>query len=133
MAEIRLRAGSDLTSPKGFYEKAWESLRLIEREIKDLGGGTWAHLDEGVDARYGPSNTIFGRPAEVFVVAFTAFEELVQPLGRDEPVTYREDILLSVLAICLRQALRASSPNCKSLMATLANASRVRRSRSSHF
>ena len=133
MAEAKLGAGSDLTSPKGFFEKAWESLRLIEGEIKDSGSGTWAHLDQGVDERYGPSNTILGRPVDVFVVACTAFEELVQPLARDEAGTYREDILLSVLAICLRQALRAGSPNCKGLMATLANASRVRRSRSSHF
>jgi hypothetical protein len=133
MAETGLGAGNDLTRPKNLYETVWESLRSIEYEIKDSGDGTWAHLDDGVGEQYGPSNTFFGKPAEVFLIALTVFEELVQTLIRDEPVAYHEDILLSVLAICLRQALRANSPSCKSLMATLANASRIRKSRSSHF
>jgi hypothetical protein len=133
MAETGLGAGNDLTRPKSLYETVWESLRSVECEIKDSRDGTWAHLGDGVGEQYGPLNTIFGKPAEVFLIALTVFEELVQTLIRDEPVAYREDILLSVLAICLRQALRANSPSCKSLLATLANASRIRRSRSSHF
>lgn len=133
MADTGAGAGNDLSSPKELYVKIWESLRLIEYEIKDSGNNPWTRLDEGVDEQYGPLNTMLGRPAEVFLTAFTVFKEVVQSLNRDEPAAYHEDILLSVLAICLRQALTANSPTCKSLMETLANASRICRSRSSLF
>ena len=128
MAETGVGPGSDLANPKKFYVTVWELLRSIESEIKQLGHGLWAGLNEGVEEQYMWSNTFVGTPTDVFPLAFAVFEEVVESLIRDEPVADQENILLSVLAICLRQALRVTSPKCKNLMETLANASRLRTS-----
>jgi hypothetical protein len=126
MAEIEAYAESDLSSPKNFFANVWGTLRSIEYEKTHSGYGPWTLQNDAFDKQHGLSSIFVGTPADVFLIAFKVFEEVVQSLVRDEPIADCEEILLSVLAICLRQALRANSANCKNLMDTLANASRLR-------
>lgn len=137
MAERDAGTGSDFVNPQDFYMHVWRILQSVEHEIRSPGYDAWARLEQGVDEEeeeeYGLSNTLVGSPAEVFLVAYTAFEELVQSLVRDVFEVDCEDVLLSMLAICLRQTLSVSSPKCKYLMRTVADASRLRRSRFTRF
>jgi hypothetical protein len=133
MAETEVGVESDLASPKTFFVNVWEPLRSIEYEKRHSGHGSWTRPNDAVDEQYGPSSSFVGTPADVFLIAFNVFEELVQCLIREEPVPDHQEILTSVLAICLREALKANSANCKFLMETLANASRLSESLLTRF
>jgi hypothetical protein len=117
----------DLASPKQFFTKLAKVLQLIEQEKRHLGDGVWTRQRKLTEDEGDPVSWFIGTPAEVFLKAFKVFEGLVQCLVRDDHVPDHEQVLLSALAICLRQALKLNSANCKSLMNILANASRLRK------
>ena len=133
MAEEGVRVETDLGNPKTFYVAVLGILRAIEYEQSQAGYDLWTRPNDTVGDQCGPLNTFVGTPADVFVIAFRVFENLVQCLIRHEPVQDHEQILLSVLAIGFSQALKANSANCKTLMETLANASRLRKYLSIRF
>jgi hypothetical protein len=129
MAEIGVGPESDLANPQKFYVNVSVTLRSIQYETRDSGYGRSTRLSDSVDEQYGPSSAFVDTPADEFLIAFKVFETLVQSLVRGEAVANHEETLNSVLAVCLRRALRANSANCKTLLETLANASRFRKSR----
>jgi hypothetical protein len=128
MAGVNTNTEGDWANPKQFFLKLAQVLQLIEQEMKRSGDGVWAHPrepnNEDVDDLV---SGLIGTPTEAFLTAFKVFEGLVQCLARNDPVPDHEQILLSALAICLRQALKVKSANCNSLMSILANASRLRK------
>lgn len=126
MAEIGIGAERDLANPQKFYVNVSAILRSIQHETRRPGSSPWTRLNDSVDEQYGLSSTSVDTHMDVFRLASQVFEDLVQRLARGEPVIDHEEILNSVLAICLRQALRAKSASCRVLMETLANASRLR-------
>jgi hypothetical protein len=128
MATIDTNTEGDLASPKQFFLKLAQVLQLIEQE-KRRSGDVWTRQRKSTEDVDDPVSGFIGKPAEVFLTAFKVFEGLVQCLVRGDHVPDHEQILLSVLAICLRQALEVNSANCKSLMNILANASRLRKLR----
>jgi hypothetical protein len=127
MAGIDPNTGGDLASPEQFFRKLAQILQLIEQEKRYSGDGVWTRQGESTEDVDDPASGFISTPAEVFFKAFKVFEGLVQCLARDDHVPDHEQVLLSTLAICLRQALKANSANCKSLMNILANASRLRK------
>jgi hypothetical protein len=127
MATIDTNTEGDLASPKQFFLKLAQVLQLIEQEKRRSGDGVWTRQRKSTEDVEDPVSGFIGTPAEVFLTAFKVFEELVQCLIRGDHVPDHEQILLSVLAICLGQALEVNSANCKSLMNILANASRLRK------
>ena len=127
MAGIDTNTEGDLANPKQFFLKLAQVLQLIEQEKRRSGDGVWTRQRTSTEDVDDPASGFIGTPAEVFFKAFKIFEGLVQCLARDDHVPDHEQVLLSTLAICLRQALKANSANCKSLMNILANASRLRK------
>src|SRR3954471_11633831 len=123
MAGVDTNTESDLASPKQFFLKLTQVLQLIEQEKRRLGDGVWTRQRKSTEDVAG----FIGTPAEVFLTAFKVLEGLVQCLVKDDHVPDHEQVLLSVLAICLRQALKVKAANCKSLVNILANASRLRK------
>jgi hypothetical protein len=126
MATIDTNTEGDLASPKQFFLKLAQVLQLIEQE-KRRSGDVWTRQRKSTEDVDDPVSGFIGTPAEVFLQAFKVFEGLVQCLVRDDHVPDHEQVLLSALAICFRQALEVNSANCKSLMNILANASRLRK------
>jgi hypothetical protein len=116
-----------LASPKQLFPKLAQVLQLMEQEKRRSGDGVWTRQRKSTEDVDDPTSAFIGTPAEVFLTAFKVFEGLVQYLVREDHVPDHEQVLLSVLAICLRQALKANSTYCKSLMNILANASRLRK------
>jgi hypothetical protein len=125
MAGIDTNTEGDLASPKQFFLKLAQVLQLVEQEKRRSGDGVWTRQRISTEDVDDPVSGFIGTPAEVFLTAFKVFEGLVQRLVRDDHVPDHEQVLLSALAICLRQALKVNSANCKSLMNILANASRL--------
>ena len=127
MAGIDTNNEGDLANPTQFFLKLAQVLQLIEQEKRRSGDGVWSlhrKLAEDVDD---PGSSFVGTPGEIFLTTFKVFEGLVQCLVRGDHVPDHEQVLLSVLAICLRQVLKVNSAYCKSLMNILANASRIRK------
>ena len=127
MAGIGPKTEGDLASPKQFFMTLAQVLQLIEQEKRHSGDGVWTRQGQSTEDVDAPVSWFIGTPAEVFFKAFKVFEGLVQRLVRDDHVPDHEQVLLSALAICLRQALKVNSASCKSLMNILANASRLRK------
>jgi hypothetical protein len=127
MAGMDTNTEGHLANPKQFFLKLAQVLQLIEQERRHSGDGVWNRRGKSTEDVDDPVSGFIGTPAEVFLTAFKVFERLVQCLVKDDHVPDHEQVLLSVLAICLRQALKANAANCKSLMNILANASRLRK------
>ena|SRR2546423_904018 len=128
MAEGGVGVKADLASPEVFFVNVLAILRSMEFEKTASDNGPRSRTEDTDDHQFGPSSTFGGTPTDVFLRALKVFELLVQCLVRNESVPDHEEVLLSVLAICLSQALKAKSANCTNLMEILANASRLRTS-----
>ena len=121
-----------------FYADVWRVLGEISDEATHSAHGPWARHADAVDVDEDHHASAFsGTPADAFDVAFKVFKARLQRFRGDETVRAHlpdnEDVLLSVLAICLRQVLRAKSTHSKTLMETFATASRNRESLSTRF
>src|SRR3954451_11784966 len=122
MAGMDRNTEGDLANPKQFFLKVTQLLQVIEKERRHSADGVWNRQRQSTEDVDEPVSGFIGTPAEVFLTAFKVLEGLVQCLVKDDHVPDHEQVLLSVLAICLRQALKVKAANCKSLVNILANA-----------